>query len=155
MDQCMVLPTGVILLILFKGCKQSPRYLFREELLLDRRLLPSKPNSRQAQLPDRPILPFKGRQLNINKSMKVQMKVTMRMMQGVKCFDRGCHPLRNNSYLQLFEKKNTCERDFPSPTSKEWLFKWVMGMNQCRGINSGMPYSRNAYCSQCQVTSGT
>ena len=101
MDQCMVLPAGVIL---FKGCKLSPRYLLKGELLLERPLLPSKPSSRQPQLPDQLILPFKGRQLNINKSMKVQMKVTMRMMQGVKCFDRGCHPLRNNSYLQLFEK---------------------------------------------------
>ena len=103
MDQCMVPPAGVIL---FKGCKQSPRYLPKGELLSGRPLLPSKPSSRQPQLPDRLILPFKGRQLNINKSMKVQMKVTMRMMQGVKCFDRGCHPLRNNSDLQLFEKKN-------------------------------------------------
>ena len=103
MDQCMVLPAGVIL---FKGCKLSPSYLLKGELLLDRPLLPK---TWQPQLPDRParpIRPFKGRQLNINKSMKVQMKVTMRMMQGVKCFDRGCHPLRNNSYLQLFEKKN-------------------------------------------------
>ena len=102
MDQCMVLPVGVIL---FKGCKLSPRYLLKGELLLDRPLLPSKPSNRQAQLPDRLIRPFKGRQLNINKSMKVPMKVTMRMMQGVKCFDRGCHPLRNNSYLQLFDEK--------------------------------------------------
>ena len=119
MDQCMVPPAGVIL---FKGCKQSPRYLLKGELLLVRPLLPSKPSSRQPQLPDRLILPFKGRQLNINKSMKVQMKVTMRMMQGVKCFDRGCHPLRNNSYLQLHKKK-TCEGVTPSPTSKKWLFK--------------------------------
>ena len=99
MDQCMVPPTGVILLILFKP---SPRYLFKGELQLDRPLLPK---TWQPQLPDRLIRPFKGRQLNINKSMKVQMKVTMRMMQGVKCFDRGCHPLRNNSYLQLFDEK--------------------------------------------------
>jgi hypothetical protein len=99
MDLCMVPPAVVIP---FKGCKQSPRYLFKGELLSGRPLLPS---SRQPQLPDQLILPFKGRQLNINKSMKVQMKVTMRMMQGVKCFDRGCHPLRNDSYLQLYKKK--------------------------------------------------
>ena len=104
MDQCMVPLAGLILLILLKGCKLSPKYLLKGEVLLDRPLLRSKPSSRQPRLPGQLILPFKGRQLNINKSMKVQMKVTMRMMQGVKCFDRGCHPLRNNSYLQLFEK---------------------------------------------------
>ena len=101
MDQCMVPPAELILLILLKGCKLSPKYLLKGEVLLDRPLLLSKPSSRQTRLPGQLILPFKGRQLNINKSMKVQMKVPKRMMHGVKCFDRGCHPPRNDNYYYM------------------------------------------------------